>query len=178
MGDVLSGADPERGLRQHDGVQDDDSLVQDHSVVQDHARALADAIDSAIPGWVRRCVTSRLPDGASTDAVAAAADEAGARARAEMGPRIRSLLAADIDDQRTTPLALLRETVRYPTGVLAAAGAPPVRRDEAQERLFPDDVYDLNPATFADVDPALADLGVAWGAAKAWAHRRRHRAAS
>ena len=159
-------------MRQHDGVQDDDS------VVQDHATALADAIDRAIPGWVRRCVTSRLPEGASTDAVAAAAGEAGERARAQMSPRIRSLLTADIDHQRTTPLALLRETVRYPTAVLVAAGAPPVQRDEAQERLFPDDVYDLNPATFADVDPALADLGVAWGAAKAWAHRRRHRAAS
>jgi len=93
--------------------------------------------------------------------VAAATTEAATRAQAEVGPRIRTLLDADIDEQRTTPLALLRTAVRYPGAVLAAAGVPPVDRDAAQVRLFPDDVYDLTPATFADVDPALAEPGTA-----------------
>ena len=88
---------------------------------------------------------------------------------------MRALLAADIDDQHTTPLSLLRGAVRYPTAVLSAAGVPPVRRDEQQERLFPDDLYDLAPATFADVDPALAEVGMAWGAAKAFEHLQRHK---
>ncbi len=85
-----------------------------------------------------------------------------------------ALLKADIDDQRTTPLALLRTAVRYPTEVLRAAGVPPVERDPIQTRLLPDDLYDLSPASFADVDPALAEPGMVWGAAKALAHRRRH----
>ena len=147
--------------------------------MEDHARALADAIEATLPGWVRRSVAARMAaqppaDGRSTAWVTAAAAEAGERALADIGPRIRALLEADIDDQRTTPLALLRSAVSYPTAVLVAAGRPPVPRDQSQERLFPDDIYDLNPATFADVDPSLADLGLAWGAAKAWAHRRRH----
>jgi len=64
--------------------------------------------------------------------------------------------------------------VRYPTEVLRAAGARPVARDPIQVRLLPDDVYDLSPATFADIDPALAEPGLMWGAAKALEHRRRH----
>ena len=40
--------------------------------------------------------------------------------------------------------------------------------------MFPHDVYHLGPAAFAEVDPQLNDLAIAWGAAKAWAHKRRH----
>jgi len=151
--------------------------------MREHATALADAIEGALPDWVERSVARRLPgeddpDGPPPEWIAAATTEAATRARAEVGPRIRALLDADIDEQRTTPLALLRTAVSYPGAVLAAAGVPPVDRDAAQVRLFPDDVYDLTPATFADVDPALAEPGMAWGVAKAWTHRQRHQAAS
>jgi hypothetical protein len=91
-----------------------------------------------------------------------------------VGGAVRSLVAADIDDQRSTPLALLRAAVRYPTDILQSAGVPPVERDPVQVRLLPNDIYDLSPASFADVDPALAEPGLMWGAAKALAHRRRH----
>ncbi|MEO7555966.1 MAG: hypothetical protein ABIV94_05100, partial [Acidimicrobiales bacterium] len=70
---------------------------------------------------------------------------------------------------------LLRRAVRYPTAVLAAAGVPPVVRDAFAERAFPDDDYGLTPATFADVDPALHEPGLAWGAAKAHVHLSRRR---
>ncbi|HEX3393604.1 MAG TPA: hypothetical protein VHS52_03665 [Acidimicrobiales bacterium] len=146
--------------------------------MREHATALADAVEGALPGWVERSVARRLgdPDGGAVEPewVSEAATAAGHRARAEIGPRVRALLEADIDEQPTTPLALLRAAVSYPTEVLAAAGVTPVARDEAQIRLFPDDVYDLAPATFADVAPELADPGLAWGVAKAWTHRRRH----
>lgn len=147
--------------------------------MQEHARALADGIESALPAWVERSVrarlgsASRLDAGQLEDAIAAAAGTAAL----ETGGQVRSLLEADIDDQHTTPLALVRQAVRYPTEVLRAAGAPPVERDAVQAGLLPDDPYDLAPATFADVDPGLADLGLAWGAAKAFAHLRRHRPA-
>jgi hypothetical protein len=107
-------------------------------------------------------------------AVVAAARDAGRRAADEVGGEMRALLAADIDDQRSTPLTLLRSAVRFPTEVLRSAGVPPVERDPIQARLLPDDLYDLSPASFADVDPSLAEPGLVWGAAKAMAHRRRH----
>ena len=71
-------------------------------------------------------------------------------------------------------MALVRAAVRYPSEVLASAGVPPVERDEFAQRAFPEDRYDLSPATFADLDPALVNLGIEWGAAKAFEHKRRH----
>lgn len=145
--------------------------------VDDYARTLADAIAAAIPGWVtgavERVMASRsLAMTAETRRAAAAA---GSRAQAEAGAAIRGLLEADIDEQRSTPLTLLRQAVRYPTRVLQEARVPPAARDRFAERAFPDDVYDLTPASLADVDPALTDPGIAWGAAKAFEHKRRHR---
>jgi hypothetical protein len=53
-----------------------------------------------------------------------------------------------------------------------------VVRDKQQERLFPDDDYDLAPANFADVSPDLAEVGLVWGAAKAHTHLQRRREAT
>jgi hypothetical protein len=144
--------------------------------MEDHASALANGVDAALPGWVERSVDRLMVSwaGAVGPDVVSAAAAAGQRARDDVTPRLRALLAADIDDQATTPLAIVREAVRYPTEVLAAAGVPPVARDEFAARAFPDDTYGLTPATFADIDPALAEVGIAWGAAKAFEHKRRH----
>ena len=145
--------------------------------VEPHATALAEAVEVALPGWVERSVIRIMAAwlGRSPDAgIVEGAREAGSRAGAEVGAELRALLAADIDDQWTTPLSLLRAAVRYPTAVLQEAGVPPVERDPFREKLEPGDLYDLSPASFADVDPALAEPGMVWGAAKALAHRRRH----
>jgi hypothetical protein len=149
----------------------------EYGPVDDYARTLADAITAAIAGWVtgavERVLASRsLPMTTETRQAAAAA---GSLAQAETGAAIQALLAADIDDQRSTPLTLLRQAVRYPTRVLQDAGVPPAARDRFAERAFPEDLYDLSPASLADVDPALTDPGIAWGAAKAFEHKRRHR---
>jgi hypothetical protein len=147
------------------------------STVAASGGALADAVVAALPVWVERSVGRILTawkGGAPDPEVMETAREAGRRAAEEVGGAVRALLAADIDDQRTTPLTLLRGAVRYPTQVLRDAGVPPVERDPIQVRLLPDDLYDLSPANFADVDPSLAEPGMVWGAAKALAHRRRH----
>jgi hypothetical protein len=143
-----------------------------------HAAALADAAVEALPGWVERCVEGRMVAfGGQVDAaLRAAARQAGAAAAADVGARLRALLATDVDEQRTNPLSVLRSAARYPTEVLAAAGVPPVVRGAFDERAAPDDVYGLEPATWADIDPALHDLGTAWGAAKAFVVLARRRA--
>jgi hypothetical protein len=142
-----------------------------------YADALADAVEHAIPRWVDRVVRRVLAaQGLAVDpGTQARLDEAAVAARDAGAPRVRALLATDIDRQRTTPLTLLRGLVPYPTEVLRSAGARPVARDELDQRMFPDDVYGLTPASFADVDPALHEPGITWGAAKAFVHRARHR---
>ena len=136
------------------------------------ARKLADGIAQALPGWVVAAVQSRLPH--MDPETQAAAEAAGLAAAAELGHQVAQLLAADIDNQRDNPLAVLRQAARYPTEVLSAAGASPVERDDFAIERFPHDVYDLTPASFADIHPDLQTPGLEWGAAKAFVHRRRH----
>ena len=145
--------------------------TDDEARLAELAEGLADGIVAALPGWVARCIAARSVGVTVDDAVVAAA---GRRAAADVGPRVRSLLAADIDEQRTGPLALVRHAVAYPASVLSAAGVAPVERDADAVRLFPDDAYDLSPASFAELHPDLRGPGLEWGAAKAHVHRRRH----
>jgi hypothetical protein len=139
--------------------------------------ALVDAIEAVLPDWVVRSVRGRLLawSGGADPAVIERARAVGEQARAEVGAELRALLALDVDAQRANPLSVLRLAVRYPTAVLRDAGVPPVRRDEFAERSFPDDIYDLAPATFDDVDASLHEPGLVWGAAKAHIHLSRHR---
>ncbi len=144
--------------------------------VDDVAERLAAAVEAALPEWVQRSVRQRLVDwtGAADPEAMTQAAAAGLHASEEVGAEVRRLLATDVDEQWTNPLAILRGAVRYPTEVLRRAGVPPIVRDQFDERHFPDDDYGLVPRTFADVHPSLHDLGLAWGAAKAQAHLARH----
>jgi hypothetical protein len=122
-----------------------------------------------VPEWIERCVShfgAPIDDSART-AARAAGDE--------VVRRLSALLALDVEAQPTTPLSILRDATRHATGVLAAAGVAPVRRDEMRARSFPDDVYDLAPATWSDVDERLHEPGLVWGASKARAVIDRHR---
>ena len=152
----------------------------DERALATYGLALADAVTAALPGWVVRSVERVLlawQDGRPVDPhVLADAAAAGRAAADDVGAELRSLLAIDIDEQRVNPLTVLRRAARYPNEVLRAAGVPPVVRDEQAARMFPDDDYGLAPATFADVDPALHEPGIAWGAAKAHVHLARRRA--
>jgi len=154
----------------------DDRPVTNDADLAEYAAALADGISNAVPPWVERSVDRlyRAWAGPPPPAVAEAARRAGLEALAAVDPAVRSLLGSDVDDQHTTPLSILRDAVRYPTAVLATAGVPDVVRDPVDEAMFPDDPYGLTPAALGDVDPALAGPGIAWGAAKAVVHRRRH----
>ncbi len=143
------------------------------------AGALLEGLDRTLVGWVVRGVEHRVDEsGAVVDRalVAEAAARAGQRTRDDLLPRLRTLLLADVDAQAAGPLALVRASVGPATEVLDQAGVPAPRRDAFAERAFPDDRYDLGPATFDDIDPSLHDLGLAWGAAKAQVVLLRHRA--
>ena len=146
--------------------------------LMEHGRVLAHAIEDALPRWVVRSVEGRWRDWKGIDAdpdLLDAARAAGERARTEVGSAVRELLALDVDEQKVNPLALVRRAVSYPTMVLRDTGMPPIVRDEFDERAFPEDVYALSPASFAEVDQSLYEPGLLWGAAKAHAHLVRRR---
>lgn len=154
----------------------------DAAALRTYADDLAAGIDRALAPWVVssvarvvdawRAAGGPVPDPAIHDQARAA----GERCRAELGPVVAQVLAADIDAQRVNPLAVVRRAVPYPTAVLRAAGVPPLRRDPQAVEHFPDDDYDLTPGSFADLDPRLHEPGLRWGAAKAHVHLQRRRA--
>ena len=144
-------------------------MTEEEQALAEHGAALAEAIVAALPGWSGRAVARFRPD------LADAGEVAGREASAELGPRLRALLAADVDEQRANPLAVARAAVAWPTAVLREAGVAPVPRDDHERTHFPDDDYGLTPMTFAELDPSLHEPGILWGAIKARTHLLRHK---
>ena len=149
-------------------------------------RLLAESADGIVagvarelPGWVERQVARILDAWARADAATRtravdAAIGAGRVATARVEHELRALFALDPADQRATPLEIVRSAFREPTAVLAAAGVPPVVRDEFDERLWPEDRYGLVIRHLGDLgDDDLSPLHLAWGMAKARVLRAR-----
>ncbi len=151
--------------------------MNDDELFRKYSQELADAIDGQIEGWVTRSVRSRCSAAGVelTDELEVALSRAARTCRVDVGARMKDLLTSDIDEQRTTPLAIIRSSIHYAADILASAGAGPVERDEFERRSFPDDIYALSPASMSDVDESLAEPAIVWGAAKAHIHRSRHR---
>lgn len=145
---------------------------EDEAKLAAYSAALADAMCAALPRWVERCVARFVPIEGD---VAAQVEAAGQLVRAHVGAAVRDLLALDLDEQLTNPLAVVRAGVGIPTELLRSLDVVPIDRDEIDERMFPDDIYGLAPASFVDIDPTLHEPGLRWGAAKAYIFKQRRR---
>ena len=138
------------------------------AALREHGARLADAVEGALPRWVERSLRGLVDDAVVAATATAAVDD--------VVPRLRALLGRDVDDQRENPLAIIRDAVRHPTEALRAAGVPtPPTTDRFAAEHFPGDDYGLTPMTWRDVDEALHEPGLVWGALKARASMSRHR---
>lgn len=140
------------------------------------ARQLLTVAERVVPSWVRSSIERHLVDanaGPSRD-INAVIDRVAAGALRDL----RDLLSLDPEQQSTNPLTVLRRATVPITAFLNESGVAPVRRDEFQQRSFPDDLYDLCPATWADVSDELVEPGLEWGAWKAAVIISRHRRVS
>jgi len=150
------------------------TLAEDEARLVGYAADLADAIDAALPTWVERALRAR----AGAGGVPFVAEEVGDvvdETRAVVMAEVRAVLGADVDAAGGSPLAVLRRGVGPMTDCLRRWGAARPPRDEFHERRFPDDPYELGPASFADLAPELHEPGLLWGAARAHVHLRRRR---
>lgn len=136
--------------------------------MNEYAQRLEDALSGVLTPWLERCVAHvAARAGAQSPELEAAARAMASEAAPRILDDIHRLLLTDVDEQRSNPLSILRTAVRYPTAVLRAHGVAPVPRDDFARRVFPEDIYGLNPATWADVDESLQEPGLIWGAWKA-----------
>ncbi|MDA2972363.1 MAG: hypothetical protein O3B19_09355 [Actinomycetota bacterium] len=146
------------------------------SEMNKYSERLLRTMESTANTWLRSSFDRVVADQGLHDQVDAGRREAAIEAaRSWLVSELGRLLEAEAWEQRRNPLDLVRECTGRVSDELAAIGARPVARDEFQERSFPADVFDLCPATWADVHPDLHDVGLEWGAWKAAAiisHRR------
>ncbi|MGE0877860.1 MAG: hypothetical protein AB7L13_00120 [Acidimicrobiia bacterium] len=146
--------------------------------MDEYSQALLDAVDAAVPGWIERLVCDLVVAyrGECSFEVRRRVRAAGQRAAADVHEQLGAFLETDVDEQRTNPLSILRGAVTYATAALKDEQIPEVVRDEFAERAFPDDVYNLVPAGWNDIDVSLQEPGMIWGAWKAKQHLDRRRA--
>ena len=137
--------------------------------MNEYPQRLADAVEAVLAQWLVGCVmnTARRAGYPHSDQLLADARQMAQSAAPVVQREMNELLATDVDAQRSNPLSVLRNAVRYPTSVLRAAGVTPPQRGDFSVRSFPDDIYDLSPAAWADVDESLQEPGLIWGAWKA-----------
>jgi len=135
--------------------------------------ALADAVAAELEGYLQRVVEVRAGAALTSGASVAEIERLAAEVTAACAAALRRLAATDLDDQRVTPLQVIRRELRPLTAWLVDQRLPVPPRDEVVRRADPHDLYDLAPATFADVGPATATAGLTWGAAKAHVHLSR-----
>ena len=143
-----------------------------------YSAVLLTAVEEAVPRWVLTGVERRVREARGRGLEPDEREQAllaGDHAKRQVVAELESLLETDIDAQRETPLSLIRRAVRFPSELLERLGVAPVERDQFAQRSFPSDAYDLSPATWSDVDPALQEPGLEWGAWKAHQHLARHR---
>ena len=152
------------------------------ALLQEAGDAIVLGVERELPGWVERSVTHILDAWGRTSADVRGEAErdavaAGHAATARIVGELRALFALDPEEQRSTPLEIVRRAYREPTAVLAAVGIPPVERDGFAERAWPDDTYGLVVHGLGELgDEDLAPLQMAWGLAKAKVVRARRRA--
>lgn len=120
-----------------------------------------------VPIWLRRVATEACERGGVDPSTLATELDRLADGAADISlARLADLLATDVDRQRTTPLSVFRDAISpveeflREHHVAAPAPSPTAASSTA-------DVYRLEPATWSDIDPALHEPGLTWGAWKA-----------
>ena len=133
------------------------SLAEDEEALARYADDLSVRIRAVLGTWVVGSIRRVAEDQgiALDDTVARRAAQAADRCIADIGTRVSDLLAQDIDAQSANPLQVLRDAVRYPSGVLHQLGARPVPRDRFAVEAFPDDVKPV----VGSVRPGLSGIG-------------------
>ena len=125
--------------------------------------------------WLRRAVVRAARAGGFDAAEWDDLDRVVADTAADLLVALERLLATDVDEQRNNPLSLFRSAIDAPTALLKAHGVPEPHLDRFAADHFPDDPYQLGPATWNDIDDELQTPGLTWGAWKAMTVLRRRR---
>lgn len=125
--------------------------------------------------WLRRSIESAAGAGGVDTGDWDDLDRVVTDTASDLLDALERLLATDVDEQRNNPLSLYRGAIEAPTALLRTHGVPEPHIDRFAADHFPDDPYQLGPATWNDIDDELQTPGLTWGAWKAMTVLRRRR---
>ena len=140
---------------------------------QHYSVELTAAIDRDVRAWLTMSVRSRIPTDRWSAELDTTVEQMAESTHREILSELATLLSQDLDDQRDTPLGVLRRAAIPATELLAAQQIPPLQRDEFERKADPYDHYGIAPKTWSDVSETVGSAGIAWGAAKAYVHLQR-----
>jgi len=126
------------------------------------------SLEGQISAWVTRTIGLHLSENA--DALSKRVKVLAEEAEMSILDELSNLLVLPFDKQKLNPMSILRNVYKYPTKLLMEFGIEVANRDKQQTKIYPDDVYDLVPSSFLDFGRQVHEAGIAWGAAKAYAH--------
>jgi len=131
-----------------------------HGVNGTNERLMA-AVVEAFPPYVRERLNElEVVAGSTVDCAIAAGVE-------ELERTLGDLLTRPESDQARSPLELVRAATRPVTAALADLGLRPPSRDPFLTETYPEDVYDLYPASSQSLGEEVWRLHLDWGKAKA-----------
>lgn len=133
-----------------------------------YSARLLETSNEVVAQWVERLIRKHCDDQKISDLVVGdLLSSVVARVNREVHSNLHELLSLDVLEQRSNPLAIFRQATRSVSELLTQIGCTPKARDEFDERSFPDDIFGLSPATWADIDETMVEPGIEWGAWKA-----------
>ena len=137
--------------------------MEDRPPLEEYPAALFNAVAGAYAAWLTRCIVERGSDSIDRQQIE---EVVRGSARAALDD-LSAFLATDVDEQKTNPLHILRQSTRLANELLATTGAVPPHRDEFEISAMPHDVFSIGPLTWRDLSEDVHDAGITWGAWKA-----------
>lgn len=134
-----------------------------YKALEQYPAALFDAVAACYDEWLTRSIQDRAHGAIAQEKIKEIVDESSRTAL----ENLYEFLSVDVDQQRTNPLHILRQSTRLANELLSAAAIVPPVRDEFETSAMPHDVYRIGPLTWRDLGEEVHEAGITWGAWKA-----------
>lgn len=137
--------------------------MENRHLLEQYPLALFDAVAGCYETWLTRRINeiSRgVIDSSRIEEVV------GVSTRAVLDD-LNRFLVTDVDEQRTNPLHILRQSTQLANQLLSEASVQHVSRDEFEVAALPHDVFSIGPLTWRDLSEDVHEAGITWGAWKA-----------
>lgn len=139
-----------------------------------YSTALHSAVSTHAESWLRRCV-SNVTGGAGISVPPDECDVVVGQTLEAIDASLRDVLGMDPERQTRSPLQAIRASMQTLNHYLLSVGCVPLRRDDVETSMLPDDIFGLGPVAWRDLGEEVHEAGIVWGAWKAATVMSRHR---